>query len=55
MEHQTFFKVIDFCGRVENYHAGVEIDDRRIAKNVDIDVDQYFTYFTYFLYIAMSM
>jgi hypothetical protein len=26
-------------GSVENYHAGVEIDARRIAKNVDVDVD----------------
>jgi hypothetical protein len=25
-------------GRVENYHAGVEIDARCIAKNVDVDI-----------------
>ncbi len=26
-------------GSVENSHIGVEIDARRIAKNVDVDVD----------------
>jgi hypothetical protein len=33
--------LILFFGRVEKYHVVVEIDGQRLAKNVDVDVDQY--------------
>jgi hypothetical protein len=43
----TLNKYVHCLGSVENYHAGVEIDARRKAKNVDVDVD--IAILTYFL------